>query len=94
MTYKELAKTFEMLATHKPNGTVMDWAEHDELGIDLSDFNLSSSEIKMLAEMKWCLGSDNEYDEEDMAAWYYPETHTDEEIIEVFNKYKSIYKYA
>lgn len=94
MTYKELAKTFEILATHKPDGIVMDWAEHDCWGIDLSDFNLSPSEIRMLAMMGWCLGSDAEYDEEEMAAWDEPETASDEELVELFNQYKSIYKYA
>ena len=94
MTYKELAKTFEMLAEHNPDGIVMDWAEHDEWGIDLNGFELSPSEIRMLAEMGWSLGSDAEYDEEEMAAWYEPETASDEELVELFNYYKSISKYA
>ena len=94
MNYKDLAKTFDMLAKHKPDGTVMDWATHDEWGIDLNGFELSPSEIRMLAEMGWCLGSDAEYDEEEMAAWYNPETASDEELVELFNYYKSISKYA
>jgi hypothetical protein len=32
MTYGELAKTFEMLAKHKPDGLVLDWATRDEWG--------------------------------------------------------------
>ena len=94
MTYNELAKTFEMLAAHNPDSIVMDWAEHDEWGINLNDFELSPSEIRMLAEMGWCLGSDAEYDEEEMAAWYEPETASDEQLVELFNQYKSISKYA
>jgi hypothetical protein len=96
MTYNDLAKTFEILAAHKPegNGIVMDWATRDEWGIDLSLFNLSPSEIRMLAEMGWCIGSDAEYDEEEMGAWYEPETASDEELVEIFNQHKSIYKYA
>lgn len=94
MTYENLAKTFDILASHGAGSIVMDWAEHDEWGIELSGFNLSPSEIRMLAEMGWGLGSDNEYDEDGMQAWLHPENHTDEEIVEVFNYYKSIYKYA
>lgn len=96
MTYNDLAKTFEMLAAHRPegNGIVMDWATRDEWGIDLNGFELSPSEIRMLAEMGWCIGSDAEYDEEEMAAWYKPETASDEELVEIFNEHKSIYKYA
>ena len=94
MTYSELAMTFDMLAKHKPDGFVMDWAGHEHWGIDLNNFELSPSEIRMLAEMGWCIGSDAEYDEEEMAAWYEPKTASDEELVELFNYYKSIYKYA
>lgn len=94
MTYNDLAKTFEMLAKHKPYGFVMDWARHENWGIELNDFDLSPSEIRMLAEMEWCIGSDAEYDEEEMAAWYEPKTASDEELVAIFNQYKSIYKYA
>ena len=44
--------------------------------------------------MGWGLGSDYEQDDEEMAAWNNPDEHTDEEIVEVFNNYKAIYKYA
>jgi len=94
MTYKDLLKTFEILSVHKSHGVVMDWANREEWGIDLNDFELSPSEIRMLAEMGWCLGSDAEYDEEKMSAWIYPEKHSDEEIVVLFNEYKSIYKYV
>ena len=94
MTYENLAKTFDILASHRADSVVMDWAQHDEWGIELSGFNLSPSEIRMLAEMGWGLGSDYEQDDEEMAAWNNPDEHTDEEIVELFNNYKSIYKYA
>lgn len=94
MTYKQLAETFNMLASKKPDGFAMDYANHDEWGIDLRDFNLSPAEIRSLAEMGWSLGSDNEYDEEEMEVWQNPQKHTDEKLVKVFNIYKSIYKYA
>ena len=94
MTYKQLADTLNMLAAKKPNDFVMDYAEHDEWGIDLECFDLSPEEIRSLAEIGWGLGSDCEFDEEEMKAWTNPQNHTDEEIVEVFNRYKSIYKYA
>lgn len=94
MTYKQLADTFNLLASKKPDSFVMDYAEHDEWGIVLKDFDLSPAEIRSLAEMGWSLGSDNEYDEEEMEVWQNPKNHTDEELVEVFNTYKSIYKYA
>ncbi len=94
MTYKQLADTLNILAAKKPDGFVMDFAEHDEWGIDLREFNFSPEEIRSLAEIGWGLGCDNEWDEEDMEAWLNPQNHTDEEIVEVFNRYKSIYKYA
>ena len=94
MTYENLAKTCALLAAHKPDCPIMDWAEHDEWGIDLRGFDLSAAEIRQLAEWGWQLGSDSEYDEETMEAWYHPEDHSDEEIAEVFSNYQSIYKYA
>lgn len=94
MTYGELAMTFDMLAKHKPDRFVMDWSGHEHWGIDLSDFELSPSQIRMLALMGWMLGSEVDYDEEEMAAWDEPEKASDEELVELFNKYKSIYKYA
>lgn len=94
MTFEELAKTFNILSSHNPTGFVFDWAEHDEWGISLENVDLTPSEIRTLAEMGWGLGSDYEQDDEEMAAWNNPEEHTDEEIVEVFNNYKAIYKYA
>ena len=92
MTYKQLAETFNMLASKKPNGFVMDYAEHDEWGIDLEGFDLSAAEIRSLAEMGWSLGCNSEWDKDGKKVWSEPQNHTDEEIVEVFNRYKSIYK--
>ena len=94
MVYKDLARTFEILASKAPDGLVWDWAEHDEWGIGLNNIKLSPSEVRELAEMGWSLGSDSEYDEELMKAWENPFEHTDEELMEAFNEFKSIYKYA
>jgi hypothetical protein len=94
MTYNDLAKTFEILAAHMPNGMVLDWAKRDQWGIKLKGFDLTPSEIRTLAEMGWCLGSDIEYNEKEMAAWNNPQTASDEELVELFNNYKSIYQYT
>lgn len=93
MIYKQLSETFNMLASNKPDCFVMDYAEHDELGIDLSGFELTTKEIRMLAEMGggWGLGSDDEFDEEEMKAWTEPQNHTDEEIVEV-NQFTNTHK--
>ena len=88
MTYEQLAKTCVLLAKYKPDCPIMDWAEDDEWGSDRRGFDLLPAEIRRLAEWGWQLGSDSEYDEETMEAWYHPEDHTDEEIAEVFNCYQ------
>jgi hypothetical protein len=96
MRYGVLAMTFDMLAKHKPDGFVNDWSNDDGWGIDLNGFNLSPAEIRALAIMGWLLGNDTEYDEnreEEMEMWGNPQKYTDEEIVELFNKYKSIYTY-
>ena len=94
MKYKDLARTFEILASKNPDGVVMDWAEHDEWGINLNTMNLQPSEVRELAEIGWSLGCDADYDKDAMAAWYNPSEHTDEELMELWNNYKTIHKYA
>ena len=94
MKYEELARTFNIISSKNPTGIVMDWAEHDEYGFELSNVDLTPSEVRELAEMGWGLGSDSEYDEEEMKAWENPDEYTDEELMELWNNYKSIYKYA
>lgn len=46
MTYKQLAETFNMLASKKPDGFVMDYAEYDVWAVDIEGFNLSPAEIR------------------------------------------------
>lgn len=94
MKYKDLARTFEILASKNPDGVVMDWTAHDEWGINLGNMDLQPSEVRELAEMGWSLGCDADYDEDVMAAWYNPFEHTDEELMELWNNYKTIHKYA
>ena len=94
MTYEEIAKTFNIIASHNPEGVVMDWAAHDEYGISLDNVELTPSEVRMLAEMGWLLGSDSEFDEEEMEAWINYVEHSNEELMELWNQYKTIYKYA
>lgn len=94
MTYENLARTFDILASKNPTGTVMDWAEHDEYGFELSNVELSAEEVRTLISMGWGLGSDSEYDEEEMDPWNNQHKHTDEEIMELWNNYKAIYTYA
>jgi hypothetical protein len=97
MTFEQIAETFNLLASKQPDLVVMDWTGDNEWGIDMTSFDLTPQEIRMLAEMKqWGLGSSYEFDEDDeeMQAWINPQDHTDEEIVEVFNRYQSIFKYA
>ena len=96
MRFKDLAKTFEMLEEKIPDGYINDWSNNEGWGMDLNYIDFSPSEIRMLSEMGWMLGNNTEYDEsleEDMEMWENPQEYTDEEIVELFNKYKSIYKY-
>lgn len=96
MRFKDLAKTFKMLEKKMPVGHIDSWSNNDVWGIDLNYIDFSPSEIRMLAEMGWCLGNNTEYDEireEEMEMWENPQEYTDKEIVELFNKYKSIYTY-
>lgn len=102
MKFVDLAKTFKMLAKKMPVGHINDWSNNDGWGIDLNYIDLSPSEIRMLAKMGWMLGNpwlgkDTECDESREAEmeemWGNLQKYTDEEIVELFNKYKSIYTY-
>ena len=94
MTYKQLIRTIEIAASHN-GGLDKDclsmWAEHDEHGIYIK--GITAGEARELAEMGWLLGCDAEYDEEDSNIWQNPRNHSDEELIEVYNKYNGIYKF-
>ena len=88
MTYEEIARTFNIIASKNPTGLFDDWATHDEWGIRLFNVDLSPAEVRELAEMGWSLGSDSEFDEEEMKPWINPNDHSDEEIMELWNDYK------
>lgn len=95
MRFVDLAKTFKMLEKKMP-GHINNWSNNDGWGIDLNYIDLSPSEIRLLSEMGWCLGKDTEYDESreaEIEMWEHPQEYTDKEIVELFNKYKSIYTY-
>lgn len=81
MKYEDLARTFDIISSKNPTGILMDWAEHDEWGFELSDVDLTPSEVRQIAKIGWMLGSDSEYDEEEMKAWINPDEHTDEQLM-------------
>ena len=96
MKYKDLARTFEIIAEKNPDNIVMDYAEHDEYGFDLHYLNepLTVTEVRELASLGWSLGYDCDYDEEIMKPWYNHNLYSDEEIMNLWNDYKTIHKYA
>ena len=96
MKYKDLARTFEIIAAKNPDDIVMDYAEHDEYGFDLHNLKepLTAEEVRELASLGWSLGYDFDYDEEIMTPWHNPSEYTDEELMTLWNEYKVIHKYA
>lgn len=96
MKYKDLARTFEIIAAKNPDNIPMDYAEHDEYGFDLHYLKepLTVEEVRELAEIGWSLGYDCDYDEEIMKPWENHKLYTDEEIMNLWNEYKTIHKYA
>lgn len=96
MTYEQLSRTFAILAAKKGPDVVFDYATHDEYGYDLHYLKepLTVEEVRELAEMGWSLGYDCDYDEEIMAPWYNQNLYSDEEIMNLWNEYKTIHKYA
>lgn len=96
MTYKDLARTFEIIAKYANDDFVWDWAEHDEYGFSI-EYPLLIEDIKELRNLGWLLGCDAEYNED--ARLWDPETEegknaTDEQLMELWDNYKGIYKYA
>ena len=78
MTYKQLKRTFDILASHDEdgeNGFVSMWAEHDEHGIDYDLSVLSDNEIVELAEIGWFFGSDGEMPDSDELEGVYDSIH-------------------
>lgn len=97
MTFKDLLRTFEILSKYGGE-YICDWAEHDEYGYGDINFPLTIEEIKELRNMGWLLGSSYEGSNEEKELWY-PDSEkgknaTDEQIMNLWNKYKSIYKFA
>ena len=52
MTYSVLAMTFDMLAKHKPDGIVMDWATRGEWVINLNEIKRVKKLREFYLEMK------------------------------------------
>lgn len=55
---------------------------------------LTVEEVRELSSLGWSLGYDFEYDEEIMAPWLNSSEYTDEELMKLWNEYKTIHKYA
>ena len=96
MNYKDLARTFEIIAAKNPDNIVMDYATHDEYGFDLRYLKepLTVEEVRELVSLGWVLGYDSDYDEEIMKVWYDHKLYSDEEVMNLLNEYKIIHKYA
>lgn len=97
MTYRDLIRTFEIIAKYDgglDHKCLNMWAEHDEHGIAFdSDWDVSVDDIRELAAMGWLLGCDSEYNEEDFEKWENYKELTDEEIKELFSEYNGIFTF-
>ena len=96
MNYKDLARTFEIIAAKNPYNIVMDYATHDEYGFDLRYLKepLTVEEVRELASLGWSLGYDEDYDEDVMKVWYSHKLYSDKEVMNLWNRYQTIHKYA
>ena len=96
MNYKDLARTFEIIAAKNTDNIVMDYATHDEYGFDLRYLKepLTIEEVRELVSLGWALGYDCDYDEDIMKVWYDHKLYSDEEVMNLWNEYKIIHKYA
>ena len=96
MNYKNLAKTFEIIVAKNPDNIPMDYAEHDEYGFDLSYLKepLTVEEVRELSNLGWSLGYDSDYDADIMKVWKNHKLYSDEEVMNLWNEYKVIHKYA
>ena len=93
MTYKQLIDSIKIVA--KYNGgldakVLQMWAEHDEHGIYLNK-TPSAGDLRTLALYGWGLGCDAGYAEDDRELWENADSLSDEEIVELFKNYNSIY---
>lgn len=95
MKYKDLKRTFEIIADKNPNDEIIDNAYHDVWGMNLEHIDLSALEVRELAEIGWRLGiTETDCDEDDELFWREYSILTDEELMVLWNKYKRIFKYA
>ena len=96
MKYKDLVRTFEIIAAKNPDNVVMDYATHDEYGFDLSYLKepLTIEEVRELANLGWSLGYDRDYNKDIMKVWENHKLYSDEEVMNLWNEYKTIHKYA
>ena len=96
MKYKDLVRTFEIIAAKNPDNIVMDYATHDEYGFDLSYLKepLTIEEVRELANLGWSLGYDRDYNKDIMKVWENHKLYSDEEVMNLWNEYKTIHKYA
>lgn len=96
MNYKDLVRTFEIIAAKNPDNIVMDYATHDEYGFDLSYLKepLTIEEVRELANLGWSLGYDRDYNKDIMKVWENHKLYSDEEVMNLWNEYKTIHKYA
>ena len=96
MKYKDLVRTFEIIAAKNPDNIVMDYATHDEYGFDLSYLKepLTIEEVRELANLGWSLGYDGDYNKDIMKVWENHKLYSDEEVMNLWNEYKTIHKYA
>lgn len=93
MTYEDLARTFDIMSSKNPTGEAKSWVGYDEWGFELSNVDLTPSDLRQLIAMGWELGCDAEKHCEKMAAWYNPSEHSDKELMELWENYKTIYQY-
>ena len=96
MNYKDLARTFEIIAAKNPDNIVMDYALEDEYGFCLRYLKepLTIEEVRELANLGWSLGYDRDYNKDIMKVWENHKLYSDEEVMNLWNEYKIIHKYA
>ena len=97
MTYKDLIKTFKIVAKYDgglDKECLRMQAVHDEHGIEFdSKWELSAKDVRRLAEMGWGLGCDGDFDEDEYEKWSHPESLSDDEIVELFKNHNGIFKF-
>lgn len=96
MKYKDLIETLRIVAKYDgglDNECYKFWGTHDEIGIEFGHYwNVSAKDIRRLAEMGWSLGCDGNYDENNEAfeKWENYKDLSDDELVSIFNEFKTI----